>query len=285
MKVGVSTYSLSRLIESGDKSVVDVIGMIAEMGGEHAEIVPIGFRLEGDPGLVEAIRRRAEDSGIALSNYAVYANFSDLDDAAYEEEINRVMAEVDVAHALGVKLMRHDAAFSSDTSIGHFLAELPRLAEACGRIADYAASFGITTSLENHGYYIQSSDRVQAVVNEVNRSNYKTTLDVGNFLCVDEDPVCAVKNNMAYASMVHVKDFYYRPSFRNPGEGWFGTAGGNWLRGAIAGHGDIDLPEVLRVVKQAGFDGYLSIEFEGMEDCAQGTKLGLDYVKRILSEI
>ncbi|MBW4837903.1 MAG: sugar phosphate isomerase/epimerase, partial [Paenibacillaceae bacterium] len=143
----------------------------------------------------------------------------------------------------------------------------------------------ITTSLENHGYYVQASDRVQAVIHAVDRPNYKTTLDIGNFVCVDENPVIAVKKNIGYASMVHIKDFYVRPENRNPGAGWFRSAGGQYLRGAIAGQGDLDLWEILRIVKASGYDGYLSIEYEGMEDCRQGTRIAFDNVRRIWEEV
>ncbi|MNC62580.1 hypothetical protein D3C75_1126150 [compost metagenome] len=85
--------------------------------------------------------------------------------------------------------------------------------------------------------------------------------------------------------MVHLKDFYIRPQDRHPGEGWFQSSGGNWLRGAIVGQGDIDMPRVLRLVKDSGYDGYLSIEFEGMEECRKGTRLGLEYVKRTWNAI
>ena len=61
-------------------------------------------------------------------------------------------------------------------------------------------------------------------------------------VCVDEDPIRAVKNNISIASMVHVKDFYIRPADCNPGEGWFPSAAGRYLRGAIAGQGDLDIP-------------------------------------------
>lgn len=95
------------------------------------------------------------------------------------------------------------------------------MAEACREIADYAAGLGITTSVENHGYFIQHSDRVQALVHAVGRDNFRTTLDIGNFLCADENPLIAVPNNIKLASMVHFKDFYIRPQDRQPGEGWF----------------------------------------------------------------
>ncbi|WP_145947878.1 sugar phosphate isomerase/epimerase [Paenibacillus sp. Y412MC10] len=285
MKIGVSTYSLYRPIQSGEITVLGAIEKIAEMGGEHVEIVPIGYTLTGNPELVDQIVAKAKEVGIDVSNYAIGANFAVDTEEAYRKEIERVKGEVDIAARLGVKLMRHDVASRQDTSIKQFNQEVGRLAEACREIADYAAQYGITTSVENHGYYIQASDRVQTLVQAVDRPNFRTTLDVGNFMCADEDPVAAVKNNIPYASMVHIKDFYLRPAALNPGDGWFRTASGNFLRGAIAGHGDINLRESIRIIKESRFDGYFSIEFEGMEDSFQGTKIGLENVKRFWNEV
>jgi len=205
---------------------------------------------------------------------------------ALEQEIRNVMNHVDIAAALGVTRMRHDVAFrpAHEGTVAQFETDLPIIVQACRRIADYAAERGITTSLENHGYYVQSSERVRRVLHETARDNFKTTLDVGNFLCVDEDPISAVKNNIPYASMVHAKDFYLRPESRNPGEGWFQTAHGNYLRGAIVGHGDIDMYGVFRVLKQSGYDGYISVEFEGMEDCRTASRIAMDNVRRLWEE-
>ncbi|NOU85582.1 TIM barrel protein [Paenibacillus sp. LMG 31460] len=282
MKLGVSTYSLSRALISGEMDILGVIDWIADQGGEHVEIVP---SLVGQPELADAIREKAKSRGIEVSSYTIGANFVTDTQEAYEQEIARVKAEVDIAARLGVKRMRHDVASSSDNSIGSFNRELNRLVEACRQIADYAAQFGIVTSVENHGYFIQASDRVQTLVQVVDRPNFLTTLDIGNFMCVDEDSVAAVKKNLPYASMVHVKDFYLRPSYLNPGEGWFKTTSGNYLRGAIVGHGDIDMREVLRVVKNSGYDGYISLEFEGMEECKAGTKISLDNIRRLWEEV
>lgn len=285
MKLGISTYSLYGALQRGEMTIQDVIVFIASLGAEHAEIVPLGFNLTENPELIGEIKKQAQKSGIELSNYAVGANFSGLDDEQFEQEIERLKREVDIAAALGVKKMRHDVASSQNLSISNFLMELPRLAKACQIIADYAAPHGITTSVENHGYYIQDSDRVQALIEVVDRPNFKTTLDIGNFLCVDENPYAAVLNNIGLASMVHIKDFYYRPATDNPGEGWFKSKSGNWLRGAIVGHGDIAIPQVLGLVKDSGYDDFISIEFEGMEDCRLGTRLGFEFVKRVWNEL
>ncbi|MFD0710711.1 sugar phosphate isomerase/epimerase family protein [Paenibacillus sp. GCM10027626] len=283
MKLGLSSYSLSRAIQANEMTIFDAISWVKEHGGEHIEIVPFGFDL--DPEMIKQIRNHAEQVGIELSNYCIGANFAVDSEEEYEKEIARVMKEVDNAAALGVKLMRHDVASRPDVAVSNFMADLPKLAEACRRIADHAAQYGITTSVENHGYYIQASDRVQALVHAVNRPNFRTTLDIGNFMCADEESVAATKKNLPIASMVHIKDFYLRPANENPGRGWFPTTAGNYLRGAIAGQGDIDMRGVLRAVKQSGYDGYLSIEFEGMEDCRLGSEIGLENVRRIWDEV
>ncbi|AOZ92151.1 sugar phosphate isomerase/epimerase family protein [Paenibacillus crassostreae] len=285
MKLGVSSYSLYQAMQAGTMSILDIIEWVAEIGGQHIEIVPLGFDFDTHPELEIQIREKAAIVGIDVSNYAIGANFITVTEEAYQAEIARVIREVDRANRLGVKLMRHDVASRPDTSIIRFNEDLDRIAQACRQIADHAEQYGITTSVENHGYYVQASDRVQALINAVDRHNFKTTLDVGNFICVDEDPLSAVKKNLEYASIVHIKDFYIRPSHRNPGEGWFTTTSGNFLRGAIAGQGDLDLWEILSSIKQSGYDGYLSIEFEGMEECRHGTKIALDNVKCIWNEV
>lgn len=285
MKFGVSTYSLFQALKSGEMDIMGVIDWIADQGGEHVEIVPLGYDLAGNFELADRIRLKAQSRGMEISNYAIGANFLTDSEKAYLKEIERVKSEVDIAARLGVKKMRHDVAQSADRSIVNFNKQLERMAEACRQIADYALQYDIVTSVENHGYFVQHSDRVQALIHAVGRSNFQTTLDVGNFMCVDEDPVSAVKKNISYASMVHVKDFYLRPSYQNPGTGWFQTLHGNHLRGAIVGHGDIDMREVLRVVKSSGYDGFISLEFEGMEECKIGTMLGLQTIKRLWENI
>lgn len=287
MKFGISTYCLYEKLKTSQMNVLDVIQWIADQGGEHVEIVPAGFDLENNRELVDDIRRKAEGLKLDISNYAITANFVAGDEQACEVEISRVMKHVDIADRLGAKRMRHDVAFrpAGEMTESYFAGDLDRMADACRRIADYAAQYGIITSVENHGHYIQASERVERLIRHVDRPNFRTTVDIANFYCVDEDPIQACKRNVPYASMIHVKDFYVRPAGLNPGEGWSKSAGGNYLRGAILGHGDIGIREILRIVKSSGYDGCLSLEFEGMEDCLTGTRVGLDNLKRIWSEI
>ncbi|GIP43989.1 sugar phosphate isomerase [Paenibacillus sp. J45TS6] len=284
MKLGLSSYSLYQALKKGTMTIADVIDFTADHGGEHIEIVPLGYNLTEQPELIDLIVAKAAERGIEISNYAIGANFLVDSEEAYQQEIARVKNEVDIADRLGVKLMRHDVASSPDVSIANFNANIDRLAAACREIAEYAGKYGITTSVENHGYFIQHSDRVQALIHAVNMPNFKTTLDVGNFLCADEQPLAGVKNNLPYASIVHIKDFYVRPAGQNPGDGFFRSTAGNYLRGAVVGQGDIPMRDVIQLVKASGYDGYLSLEFEGVEDCEFGARVGLANVKRFWDE-
>lgn len=290
MKLGISLYCLKGAIVSGQMSVLEAIDWIAEAGAAHVEIVPVGFDLLEQPELADAIRDRARQVGMDVSNYCVSANFVTSDAEVYEQMIERVKRHVEVTERLGAQRMRHDVASRpiGDISVRNFRRDLPKLVEACRIIAEYAAAYGITTSVENHGYYMQASERVQQLIDEVDRDNYRTTLDIGNFLCVDEQPLIGVQRNIHLASMVHLKDFYIRTPDRSPGPacpGWIPTAGGNQLRGAILGQGDIPIREVMRVIKQAGYDGCISLEFEGMEECRSATKQGFAYAQRVWEEL
>jgi len=289
MKIGLSTYSLLSAIKAGEMDVLDVVQWIADNGGEHMEIVPYGFTLVDNLELADQVRDKAKEVGIELSNYSMPANFVQETEKEFDEEVARVKEHVDLLDRMGIKHMRHDVvAFSlppEKRTIEYFENSLPQIVEGSRQIADYAAQYGITTTIENHGMGVQHSDRVQRVVQSVDRPNFKTTIDVGNFLCVDEDPIVGVKKNLPFASLIHFKDFYYRPFDENPGGGrWFETANGNFLRGAIIGHGDIDIRKVVKLIKDSGYDGYVSIEFEGMEECREGSKIGMENLRRFWEE-
>ncbi|MDF2670409.1 MAG: sugar phosphate isomerase [Paenibacillus sp.] len=286
MKLGVSSYSLVGAMRNKEMDILGAIQWVADNGGEHIEIVPIEFSLVDNPELIQAIREKAASVGIELSNYAIGANFITDSREKFEAEIARVKQHIDIVHALGITRMRHDVASRPipETTVSYFEQDFPVMVEACGILADYAAQYGITTSIENHGYYVQASERVLRLIHAVNRANFRTTMDVGNFLCVDENSVSAVKKSISQASMVHFKDFYVRPSYLNPGDGWFQSSGGNYLRGAIVGQGDIDIPEVIRIIKASGYNGYLSLEFEGKEECKWAVQTGLSNIKRLWAE-
>jgi sugar phosphate isomerase/epimerase len=137
---------------------------------------------------------------------------------------------------------------------------------------------------ENHGHFYQDSERCEALMKAVNHPNYGALVDIGNFLCADDDPVRAVTRMAPYAFHVHAKDFHIKPLDADPGQGWFRSRGGTCLRGSIVGHGNVDVPGCLKALREGGYDGFVSIEFEGMEDNKLALEIGLANLRRYLGE-
>jgi len=290
MKIGVSSYSFSRLVRSGDMEQIGVIAKAKEIGFDVIEFsaisVPEGKTL---PDYAGELRKEADEVGIEIANYTIGADFLKGSGGDLRAEIERVKTEVDVAEILGVPGMRHDA--SSGWPADHvgpksFAAALPRLAEGCRGVTEYAAEKGIKTMVENHGRFCQDSIRVEQLVTAVDHPNFGVLVDIGNFLCADDDPATAVGRLMPYAFHCHAKDFHVKPGTDvAPGRGWFETRAGNYLRGAIIGHGNVALLQCLKIMKREGYSGVLSIEFEGMEDVLMAIQAGHDNLRRLVGMV
>ena len=282
IRIGFTSYSFAQALKSGQMDICEVIRFAARLGAQHMEICPNSM-FEMNPETIAKIVAAAKETQLPLSSYTIAADFVQPDAAALAREIERVKNEVEIAAALGVTRMRHDCGCrpKEECSCEQFNRELEIFADACGQIADKAKTYGIVTSIENHGFYVQHSERVQRVILAVNRDNFRTTMDVGNFHCVDEDPECAVLNNIGFASMIHFKDFHIRRQVTDPA-GFIRTLHGRYLRGAVTGDGDVDLPSICKIIRNSGYDGYLSIEYEGREECKFACTRAIKNVKELM---
>jgi sugar phosphate isomerase/epimerase len=126
---------------------------------------------------------------------------------------------------------------------------------------------------------------MERLFNAVNHDNFGLLVDMGNFACVDENSQTAVSRVAPYAVHAHAKDMHLKSGMYTRPDGWGTTRGGNYFKGAIIGEGDIPVKQCLKALKRAGYDGYLSIEYEGAVDCIKGISKGLANLKQMLSEI
>ncbi len=285
MKIGVSSYSYQQLIGSGKETQLSVMKLAKEAGFDGIEFID----LSAPEGMSEAeyatlIREESEKLSLPVIAYTIGANL--LGERTLDEEVERVCKKVDIAEILGAKNLRHDAAWSvpdDKKSFTGFEQILPVLTDGCKRITDYAQSKGITTMIENHGFFCQDSDRVERIITGTASLNFGALIDIGNFSCADENSAVAVGKLAPYAKHVHAKDFHIKSgNGLNPGRGFFKSRGGNYLRGSIIGHGDIPVFQCLSILKSSGYDGYVSVEFEGMENCLDGISAGFDNLKRMI---
>lgn len=294
-KFGVSIYSISRKILSGEMTPEQGIIWLGEQGAEVVEIVPFGIDMVGQPELIDTCLKAAQQAGTVIDNYSLNANFLLLNDEELQQERARVKQHIDVAHRLGVSTMRIDSASfrrpPEQNTITYFLDELDFIVDNYKYLCDYASQYNIKLLLENHGFHVNGSERVGAIMSKMDPSVFGHQLDVGNYICVDDNPEIATKKMMPYATTVHMKDFYIRRADRDPGDAtqfscsgaWFKSVNGTFLRGSILGQGDLDMYNIIKTVKDSGFDGNIFVEYEGMEECEYGTKVSLDNLKRIWS--
>ncbi len=288
MQIGVSSYSYGRLVKSGKMKFLEVISKAKDMGFETIEFTT----LQPDEGetpenLAEKVREECARAGFAISNYTIGADFLTGSGGDLDAEIERVKAEVDIAGILGASGMRHDVSHGfpeEKTGARDFNSAMPRMVKGCLNVTEYAEQFGIKTMVENHGRFCQDSERVEKLVCGVDHQNFGVLLDMGNFVGVDEDPGKAIGLLMPYTFHVHAKDFHIKQGDApDPGTGWKLTRGGNFYRPAIIGHGEVPILKGLRIMRKAGYDGVLSIEFEGMEDTLEAIEIGLANLMKYLN--
>ncbi|HWV20526.1 MAG TPA: sugar phosphate isomerase/epimerase family protein [Devosia sp.] len=292
MKIGLSSYSFRPMLADGRLNVETLFDWLEEHGAEHLEIATFSFAAPGaeagfDLSAEEAALTRLEAavarSGVPISGFCLGANF--LQGEERRAQIDLVKRHVELCTRFGAGFLRHDVVpwALRLTDAGEFEAAFSSIVDGCREVAEFGAQHGVVTSVEDHGFFMNGAERLLRLVHAVDHPNFKLTVDVGNFLCVDDNPYVSTRRTLPHASFVHVKNFYTRRS--EPGPGWLKTAGGEFIRGAVFGYGDLDSKALLASVVDAGYDGFLSLEYEGAEPTLFGCEVGLNNIRRMLGEI
>ncbi len=291
MKISVSSYSFHQYISAGKMTQLDCVAKANELGFEAIEFIDLEPcekpTLDQQLEYAKAIRAEADKYGMEINAYTIGATMYHDDPTDSAKEIERLKGQLLVAKELGAKVMRHDVCYKlgKKGNSRSFDLMLPTIAANIRDLTSYAETLGIKTCTENHGYIAQDSDRMERLFNAVNHENFGLLVDMGNFACVDENSQTAVSRVAPYAIHAHAKDMYLKSAAFTRPSGWGTTRGGNYFKGAVIGEGDIPVKQCLKVLKRAEYDGFLSIEYEGAEDCIKGITKGLSNLKQMLSEI
>lgn len=292
MKISVSSYSFQQYISRGKLTQYDTVEEAHKLGFENIEFVDMYYpnsnvSLDEQKEYAYKIRKRADELGMNINAYTIGADLFKKGEEA-EAEVKRLCGQLEVAQILGASVLRHDVVYNlKKTGDGRSYAlMLSTIAENTRKVADYGKKLGIKTCSENHGRIFQDSYRVEELFNAVNHDNYGVLVDFGNFGSVDENFATAVSRLAPYVIHAHCKDILvYSGMESNPGTGSHSTRGGNFIRATIIGQGNVPVKQCLRILKNAGYNDYVSIEFEGMEDCIVGISRGYENLKRYIEEI
>jgi sugar phosphate isomerase/epimerase len=203
-----------------------------------------------DPKYLEQFRAAVEKAGAAVVNIAVDGENSPyaLDRAEREQAIAFSRKWVDHAVALGSPSIRTNIRAAKDSK-----PDLNRTAESLTRVVEHASARNVVVSLENDNAVSEDPFFLVSLVEKVNSPWLHTLPDFGNTLAA-EDP-----------------DYAYRGI-----EAMFGKAYciSHVKSSETNSHGvtvHVDMARTFGLMKQRGYKGYCSMEWDDTGDPYQGT--------------
>lgn len=195
------------------------------------------------------LKQNADNAGVKslLIMCDALGNLGDTDEAARTKAVENHYPWVDAAKFLGCHSIRVNAAGSGTPE------EVQDAAvQGLGKLTEYSAAAGINIIVENHGGYSSDAQWLAGVMQQVNSPHCGTLPDFGNFCiergadgCANEyDRYKGVEELMPYAKGVSAKSHV----FNEAGE-----------------EVNTDFGRMLKIVKNAGFNGHIGVEYEGSE--------------------
>ncbi|MFI5385512.1 MAG: sugar phosphate isomerase/epimerase family protein [Fimbriimonadales bacterium] len=293
MKIGVSMWSYFHTWRKGGFEVPEFIREAKRAGADGVELLDFFYNDAGTgrieffaAGQVAAKRAQAKEAlaetGLPVPIFSVANNFAKHDPAERQTELKKIQFGVDEALNYGAKVVRVFAGDVSETVTFDQAREY--IVDGLAKASVCAHENGVRLALENHGTLAGRGDQVCALIEDVRARAGNDALganpDTGNFLIVNQPSHEAIRQVAKYANMVHFKDFAPAPT------GWEGfsykTITGKPLIGTAVGEGVVRLGDCIQALKDAGFEGWLSVEYEGEEDPLTAVPRSIDNARKFL---
>ena len=292
--IGAMSIALAGLVD-GEPTPERILREAARLGLDGVEFYESDWG--GAPGDMEeaaCLAETAAAAGVRLFaiGSAARLGYHDGRAAAALETLRR---QVDVAAAVGARCVTFAAIDTQPLPDGRDPAEggLP-FAAAAGplvrqmrELAEYAGERGVEVALLNHGSFACTSWHQEWVMRLAGAANAGACLDPGNYLYYEgEDPVAATRRLRGRVAAVRLGD--WRPRDPEAVADEFAAEGrlSPW-EAAVFGEGEVDHGACLRLLREAGYDGWLSIKSAGSsalgpEDALRRT---LDNVRQLAAPI
>ena len=277
MKLGVSMYSYFGMWRSGTLDTPGFIKLARNIGADGVELLEPLWRNKAEE--LPVVDETLESTGIRVGVYSVSNDFVSSNPADRSLALDKIKVGVDSANHFGAKVVRVFAGNAKEDI--SFDQAFHWIVEGLQAGAEYAATHGVKLALENHGKLAGKSDQVKRILDAVGSLALGANPDTGNFLLVHEAPHEAIQALATRAVMVHFKDFHEVPSSF---EGFaYTSTDGLKFTGTAIGEGDVALEVCVNELNQAGFDGWLNIEYEGSEDPLVALPRSVAYTRGLLN--
>jgi L-ribulose-5-phosphate 3-epimerase len=237
--ISLAEWSLHKSIFGGKIDNRDFAKVAKEeFGIEAIEYVNQFFKDKAkDEAYLAELKKRAEDLGVKTLLIMIdgEGNLGDKDAAKRTQSVENHYKWVEAAKALGCHSIRVNAG-----SQGSREEQLELAADGLRRLSEFASQHKLNVIVENHGGLSSDGKWLSEVMKKVNLPNCGTLPDFGNFK--EYDRYQGVTDLMPFAKAVSAKSYDF-------------DANGN--------EGTIDFRKMMKIVLDAGYRGFVGIEYEG----------------------
>ena len=280
MKLSISMWSVVSVVRAGQMDLAGFVEFAArqqENGAQGVELLDYFWRDQAAE--LPRVKRQVADAGLALGIYSIGNDFFQPERAAWQKQLDDLKHGVEVAARLEAPVLR---VFSGNAKPGYTLEDgLGWIVEGLAAGAEFASRHGITLALENHGLMAGRSDQVAGIIDAVGSPALRANLDTGNFLLVNQNPSDAARELAKVVALVHLKDFAKAPAGQV--EHVYKGLDGTGFTGTVVGEGQVDLVAILATLRQAGYAGWLSLEYEGgLDPLTVGVPRSLQAARELL---
>ncbi len=278
MQLSVSMWSVVEAVREGKLDLAGFLDFAAAQQVEGVELLDY-FWIDKQAQIAQ-VKRQTADLGLKLAVYSIGNDFFQPDPAVRAAQLTGLKAGVDTANALEVNILR---VFSGNAKEGYALQDgLDWIVDGLVAGAAYAQEHGVVLALENHGLMAGRSDQVRGMIEQVNSPALRANLDTGNFLLVGQNPTSAALELGDLVALVHLKDF--RRARADATTHVYKGLDGLGYTGTVIGEGEVDLPAILALLRQAGYTGWLSLEYEGGQNpLTIGVPQSLNAARKLLA--
>lgn len=279
-------------------TVPQAIKLFREIGADGAEIVVqdgyrSGIPCECNKETLSEIKCCAEENSIEIACLTPYnSHFNSLDETLRQYEIadiRKVITYCDYLGARYIRLYGGNLAAGDRTDLEERRENLIKSLQYMG---DLAAEKNVMLIVENHfNTMAVSAKDSAALIRDVAHPAVRILYDQANLTFTgNEGYKEAVSLQQQYVEYLHVKDLIFKEgkSFVSSDVSHPDESERN-VRTRIVGEGILEWPEIIKMVKKCGYDGWLSLEYErrwhpdDIPDASVGMKKSIEYLRKIIT--
>jgi sugar phosphate isomerase/epimerase len=252
-----STWSFHRLMKK-EQQEVDIMAfpaICAKLGIDAVELLDFHFDSKS-PKYMDQVKAACKKAKVKLHCFAISNDMTyPYGSPERKEQITNVKKAIKYANYLEAPVMRVFCGTQSVTD-----AAIDRVITAYQECMVEAEKNNVVLAMENHWGLSVNPDNVIKIIKGVYCPKYfGSCLDFGNWQPLDQ--LDAARRVAPFAKHTHGKSYV----FTDKGD-----------------EKNIDFKEIIKSLKQAGYEGAVSVEFEGEGDEIEGTEKTVKLIKKYI---